>query len=376
MPPKLTTGITSAAMLRRTLTRGSKNSLQPNDDAVLKVVSASFFENTSAGLRQSPVPASQQVLRTPKLQWLLMSWFTVRVPASSANLGPGFDALGVALGLYLNCRVRAGAHLAIAAAGRDAASIPTGPDNLIWQTALSVAAGVRLPMPPIELEIANQIPLGKGLGSSAAALTAGVVIADRVLGLGWRPPRILDEAARLEGHPDNVAACVLGSIVASAIDAGGAVRAVRLELPPRFGIALVVPDFALPTAEARAVLPMRYSKEDAVFNVQRAALLVAALAAGSTTAFPAALEDRFHQPYRVPLVPGLGDILKLRAPGLLGCTLSGAGPSILVFYERGYQAVCDLVRQIFQLHGHAAEVLLTHISETGFQLREETVSAA
>jgi homoserine kinase len=297
-----------------------------------------------------------------------MSWSSVRVPASSANLGPGFDALGLALEVYLDCRFRASERLSISVTGRDAATIPTGDDNLIWQTGLSVAADVRMQLPPIELIVDNQIPLGKGLGSSAAALTAGVVIADRLLGLGWRPPRILDEAARLEGHPDNVAACVLGSIVASAIDSGGAVRAVRLELPARFGIALVVPDFVLPTAKARAVLPTCYSKEDAVFNVQRAALLIAALAAGATAAFPAALEDRFHQPYREPLVPGLADILKLRAPGLLGCTLSGAGPSILVFYERGFDAVCDLVRQIFQLHGHAAEVLLTRIAERGYEL--------
>jgi homoserine kinase len=231
-----------------------------------------------------------------------------------------------------------------------------------------VAADVRMQLPPIELIIDNQIPLGKGLGSSAAALTAGVVIADRLLGLGWRPPRILDEAARLEGHPDNVAACVLGSIVASAIDSGGTVRAVRLEMPAHFGMALVVPDFVLPTVEARAALPSCYSKEDAVFNVQRAALLIAALATGTTSAFPAALEDRFHQPYRAALVPGLAEILKLRAPGLLGCALSGAGPSILVFYERGYEAVCDLVRQIFQLHGHAAEILPTHIADRGFEL--------
>lgn len=300
-----------------------------------------------------------------------MPWSTVRVPASSANLGPGFDALGLALCVYLDCRFRASERLSISVTGRDADTIPTDERNLIWQTALSVAADVRMQLPPIELEIHNQIPLGKGLGSSAAALTAGVVIADRLLGLGWRAPRILDEAARLEGHPDNVAACVLGSIVASAIDSGGAVRAVRLELPPRFGIALVIPDFVLPTAEARAVLPTCYSKEDAVFNVQRAALLIAALAAGATWAFPTALEDRFHQPYRLPLVPGLADILKLRAPGLLGCALSGAGPSILVFYERGYEAVCDLVRQIFQLHGHAAEVLPTQIAENGFELRDE-----
>jgi homoserine kinase len=300
-----------------------------------------------------------------------MSWSTVRVPASSANLGPGFDALGLALCVYLDCRFRASQQLSITVTGRDAGAIPTDARNLIWQTALSVAAGVHMQLPPIELEIRNQIPLGKGLGSSAAALTAGVVIADRLLGLGWRPLRILDEAARLEGHPDNVAACVLGSIVASAIDSGGAVRAVRLELPARFGVALVVPDFVLPTAEARAVLPSCYSKEDAVFNVQRAALLIAALAAGATAAFPAALEDRFHQPYRAPLVPGLADILKLRAPGLLGCALSGAGPSILVFYERGYQVVCDLVRQIFQMHGHAAEVLLTEIAAHGYALSED-----
>jgi homoserine kinase len=133
----------------------------------------------------------------------------------------------------------------------------------------------------------------------------------------------------------------------------------------------VVPDFDLPTSKARAVLPSAYSRADAVFNVQRASLLIAALATGSTSAFPAALEDRFHQPYRAPLVPGLEDILKLRAPGLLGCALSGAGPSILVFYERGYESVCDLVRQIFRLNGHDAETLYANIAECGFQCFEE-----
>jgi len=301
-----------------------------------------------------------------------MTWFQVRVPASSANLGAGFDALGMALGVYLTCRFRQSAALAIRAEGRDAASIPTGGDNLIWQTAVSVAEGHACAMPPIELEIRNEIPIGKGMGSSAAALTAGVVIADRLLGFGWKPLRILDEAARLEGHPDNVAACTLGSIVASAIDGGGVARAVRMELPQRFGVGIVVPDFDLPTAKARAVLPASYSREDAVFNVQRASLLIAALSAGATWAFPAALEDRFHQPYRIPLVPGLDEILKLRAPGLLGCALSGAGPSILVFYERGCEGVCGLVQQIFRLHRHESEVLLAGIADRGFELVEET----
>jgi homoserine kinase len=292
----------------------------------------------------------------------------LRVPASSANLGPGFDALGLALGIFLECRYRQAGELLIRATGRDSGEISTGPDNLIWQTALAVAAGVGETLAPIELEISNDIPLGKGLGSSAAALTAGVVIADDLLGLRWKPHRILDEAARIEGHPDNVAACVLGSIVASAIDAGGVARAVRLELPEHYGIAVVVPDFVLPTSQARSVLPESYSKADTIFNVQRSALLIAALATGTTSAFPTALEDRLHQPYRVALIPGLEEILRLRAPGLLGCALSGAGPSILVFYERGFEGVCDLVRQIFARHGHASEVVLAKIAPRGYSL--------
>lgn len=296
----------------------------------------------------------------------------VRVPASSANLGPGFDTLGLALGLYLECRFRESDRLLIRASGRDAELISLGEDNLIWQTALAVARDTHSVLPPIELDIRNDIPIGKGLGSSAAALTAGVVIADKLLGLGWKPLRILDEAARIEGHPDNVAACVLGSIVASAIDSGGVARAVRLELPAKFGIAVVVPDFVLSTEKARLALPDCYSRSDTIFNVQRAALLVAALATGTTSAFPTALEDTIHQPYRTPLVPGLDEILKLRAPGLLGCALSGAGPSILVFYERGWEQVCDLVRQIFALKGHRAETLWVDIARRGYELMEES----
>jgi homoserine kinase len=162
---------------------------------------------------------------------------------------------------------------------------------------------------------------------------------------------------------------VLGSIVASALDSGGVARAVRLELPARFGVAIVVPDFVLPTVQAREVLPDCYTRADAVFNVQRCALLIAALATGTVSAFPVAFEDRFHQPYRHSLVPGLEEILKIRAPGLLGCALSGAGPSIAVFYERGYEPVCDLVRQVFALHGHQSETLWAQIAEKGYEVK-------
>ena len=291
---------------------------------------------------------------------------TLRVPGSSANLGPGFDALGLALDLYLECRFRPSSELTIRAEGRDADLISTGEDNLIWQTAHKVAPDGALG--PIELEILNDIPIGKGLGSSAAALIAGVVIANEVGALNWTPQRILNEAARIEGHPDNVAACVLGSIVASAVDSCGVARAVRVELHPHYRIAVIAPDFLLPTVEAREVLPQTYSREDAIFNLQRSTLLIAALISGSGSAFPAALEDRLHQPYRYALIPGLKQITRLRAPGLLGCALSGAGPSVLVFHERGREEVREMVRQIFAAHGHSSEIVCAEIAASGYQL--------
>jgi homoserine kinase len=293
---------------------------------------------------------------------------TLRVPASSANLGPGFDALGLAIDAHLVCRFRAAPQLAIRATGRDAARISTGEDNLIWQTALAVAADVGRMCPSIELEIANEIPIGKGLGSSAAALVAGVVIANEVLKLEWHRSRVLSEAAKIEGHPDNVAASVLGSLVASAIDAEQRVRFVRLEIDPKIEISVVVPDYELPTSEARRVLPDSCSRDDAIFNVQRSTLLIAALTTGTLEAFPMALEDRLHQPYRFALVPGLEEIVKLAAPGLLGCALSGAGPSILVFHERGRGDVCRLVTDVFAQHGSASEVLPARIAIAGYTL--------
>jgi homoserine kinase len=291
----------------------------------------------------------------------------VRVPGSSANLGPGFDSLAIALQVYLECKFSVSNRLSIRVTGRDAHLIPPTEENLIWKTALAVAARCHLALPPISLTISNDIPLGKGLGSSAAALTAGVIIAERLLELRWKPARILDEAARLEGHPDNVAACVLGSIVASGVEPGGLTRAIRLQMPEQFDVAVVVPDFAVPTKEARAVLPDCYSQADVVFNVQRTALLIAALATGDASVFPMALDDRLHQPFRQQLVPGLTEILRLRKPGLLGCTLSGAGPSVLVFFEKGADSVCELVRNIFAMNGCTTETITTGVARKGYE---------
>ncbi len=302
----------------------------------------------------------------------MANWWRLRVPASIANLGPGFDSLGLALGLYLHCRFRVADQLTIRVQGRDTDLIPLTAENLIWRTAVDLAAELGQTLPPIELEIVTEAPLAKGLGSSAAALTAGVLIANALLGLNWTTDRILDTAARLEGHPDNAAACVLGAIVASATTSSGRAIAVRLDLPTHFDIAVVVPGFILPTKEARAALPATYSREDAVFNIQRAAVLIAALATGDEHAFPTALEDRIHQPYRARLVPGLEQILALQAPGLLGCCLSGAGPSILVFFLKGQAQAVQLVKNVFESFGHTAEILDARVDREGCQLwREE-----
>jgi homoserine kinase len=287
---------------------------------------------------------------------------TVRVPASSANLGPGFDTLGLALDIYLECSFAASESLRIEVWGRDAASIATDASNLIWKTLAAYGA------PPVLLHIRNEIPLGKGLGSSAAAITAAVVMANDLLGWKWTRAQVLDETARLEGHPDNVAACTLGGVTASAFGDDGKAHAVRLDLPAGIGLSVVTPGFVLPTSTARAALPDCYPRTDVIFNLQRVALMVAALATGSVRDFAASLGDRLHQPYRASLVPGLAEILALREPGLLGCVLSGAGPSVLVFFEEGAQGCCGRVAETFAAHGQPAEILSATIAAEGYRL--------
>ena len=293
---------------------------------------------------------------------------SVRVPGSSANLGPGFDALGLALAVYLECDFEKAVELRISAEGRDAGSIPLDATNLIWRTACRVATANGHAMPPVNLAIRNGIPIGKGLGSSATALVAGVVIASETLELGWDAHRILDEAARLEGHPDNVAASVLGSITTAAIDSAGITRAIRIDMPANIRAAVVCPNFELATNFMRTVLPECYTREDAIFNLQRATLLVAGLATGNREAFPEAFRDRFHQPYRMKMVPGMEEILNLRAPGLLGCALSGAGPAILVFYEEGRETVLELVRERFHHAGRASEIVVRDVDRDGLRI--------
>jgi homoserine kinase len=261
------------------------------------------------------------------------------LPATSANLGPGFDAVGLALSMRLTIEARAAAAFQIEATGRDAALCGALEHNLILDTYRDVLQRVGGMELPLHLKLHNEIPLGMGCGSSAAALLAGIALADHFGGLHLGDEAIVAEASRREGHPDNVAACWYGGFTVSAQD-GESVRiasfGVDVEKTGSWELLLAVQPTSLATKQARALLPESYSKADAIFNVQRASLLVAAFAQGRLDLLKTAMQDRMHQPYRAEACPLLERLLPLMdEPEVAGVALSGAGPSVLVFLAEG-----------------------------------------
>lgn len=253
----------------------------------------------------------------------------VRIPATSANLGPGFDALGLALSLHNEIVAEEAEGVTVKIEGE-------GADRLARDGGNVVARGVRLAYEAAgrgfkgcALECVNRIPTARGLGSSAAAWVGGLVAGNALLGSPLSRQALLVLAARAEGHPDNVAAAVFGGLTVSCATADG-VTAVTLPVTGTLSWVVLVPEVTSATAEARALLPRSIPREDAVFNVQRVALLLASLQTALPTALSVALEDRLHQPYRLKLFPWMPEIVaSARAAGALGCVLSGAGPSLL-----------------------------------------------
>jgi homoserine kinase len=253
----------------------------------------------------------------------------VSVPATSANLGPGFDALGLALSLHNEVVAEEADGITVRIEGEGADRLARSGDNI-------VARGVRLAYQETgrafkgcALTCVNRIPTARGLGSSAAAWVGGLVAGNALLGAPLSKDTLLALAARAEGHPDNVAAAVLGGLTVScAVPAG--IAAVSLPVPRSLAWVVLIPAVTSSTAEGRALLPPSVPREDAVFNVQRVALLLASLQAGRSDTLGAALDDRLHQPYRLKLFPWLPDVAAAaRAAGALGCVLSGAGPALL-----------------------------------------------
>ncbi len=291
----------------------------------------------------------------------------LRLPATSANLGPGFDALGLAMALYLTIDATIAENFHIEATGRNSDLCARIDNNLILTTYMDVLANAGILARRLHVQLHNEIPLGMGCGSSAAALLAGVLLANHFGELNWTMQQVLEEACRREGHPDNVAACCLGGMTASAVTKNELVTATCGQ-DLNWNLLLALPSASLSTKKARALLPAHYSREDAVANVQATAHLVAAFALGRGDLLRVAMQDRLHQSYRMKACPLLQLLLPMNEdPAILGVALSGAGPSVLLIAGNPVpSALDDSIRRAAA--DPTLEVLHTRISAGILQL--------
>ena len=288
-----------------------------------------------------------------------MEKLRLKLPATSANLGPGFDALGLAMRLYLEIEALPAPTMHLVAGGRDAALVGSLERNLMLETYRDLAPHA----PALHLAIQNAIPLGMGCGSSAAALLAGVFLANHFGALGMTPEERMAEACRREGHPDNVAACFFGGLTASAME-NGRVTAASFGDGLDWRLLIALPGEGLATTKARALLPEMYSRADAVVNVQATALLVSAFALNRPELLHAGTQDRLHQPYRSAACPLLPLLLPLAgSDGIHSVTLSGAGPSVLLIVS----GAADLAGVIDRIRTSAGDPSL-EVLETGISV--------
>jgi len=256
--------------------------------------------------------------------------FRMRLPATSANLGPGFDTAAVALSFFLDVEACEAGAFSISATGINCEKCSSLKNNLILDVYTRILEENQRPLKPLAIRMRNDIPLGMGCGSSAAGRLAAIAMAVRFGELDWPPERILEEACVLEGHPDNASACWLGGFVVAAGD-GRAVQAVRVEPPSEWRAIIVQPKESLATSKARALLPATYSSADVVANLQAVSILGLAFAQSRGDLLRTAMRDRIHQPYRADICPLLPRLLPLAGNGeILGVALSGAGPAVLI----------------------------------------------
>ncbi len=289
------------------------------------------------------------------------------VPATSANLGCGFDCAALAVNLYLKVRgsLSSTGPFRCRYQGPGAGEIPLDSSNLIARAAREAARRAGVEIAGGEIEIENEIPMARGLGSSAAAIVAGILLAAKHLGTPLDAEAALDLATEIEGHPDNVAAALHGGFVVAAQDADRKVRVARAGLPSDIDFIAVIPDTELSTERARAVLPASYSRPDAIANLQRLALLVATCFSGEFQLDPELFRDRLHQPYRAPLLPGLEACFALRHPDLLGVFLSGAGSTVMALARRNAAEIGDRLARELSRHAVGSRVLLLKAENRG-----------
>lgn len=307
----------------------------------------------------------------------------VRVPATSANLGPGFDALGIACTLYnemtLTLTHEPGLH--ISARGEGAAYIPGDERNIVWKSIqyLLERAGRVDEFQGARIRMSNRIPLSRGLGSSATAIVAGLTAANALVDSPFSRDDLLQLATDIEGHPDNVAPAIYGGFTVNTVTDG---HVECFSFLPRIFLRLVVmvPDFYLSTKSARQVLPSEVPMKDAVFNISHAAMMVAALARGSEKHLENAFADALHQNYRAPLIPGMFDVFAAaKRAGAYGAALSGAGPCLIAFvpeHRKCTEEVAAAMQEAFRAYEIEARPLHLRLDTKGARvLRSRDMNA-
>lgn len=270
----------------------------------------------------------------------------VRVPATSANVGAGFDSLGLAVSLYNEFTFEKNDFLEIVSL--DGTSIPTGSSNLVYRSMKAVYDQLNVPLEGIKITQKNNIPMARGLGSSSSCIVAGILGANAMLGSKLTDRQMLTMATAIEGHPDNVAPAMLGGFVTSVFDEGQ-VYSVKKSIDEELEFAAFIPNFKLLTEKARAALPKTVSHKDAVYNLSRAALATAAFCDGNYDLLKVATKDVLHQPYRLPLIEGGEELFeKLWDLGAQAVYISGAGPTIMAVVQKGHERFFELAQRALE----------------------------
>ncbi len=302
--------------------------------------------------------------------------FIIKVPATSANLGPGFDSLGLALDLWNVTTVTPANEISVQVTGEGAGRLSSGKNNLLVRAAQRLAERAGKSLPPFHAECVNQIPLSSGMGSSSAAIVTGLLAGNALLENPFSREEILNLACEMEGHPDNVAPAMLGGLVVSTMEQGKVIAykiVVGAEHAPPLQITIVLPDFYLPTKQARAVLPKKVSMKNAVQNISRTALVVEALRNGDLDLLGKAMTDKLHQPYRLKLIPGAAQAMNAaKEAGASAVALSGAGPSLIAF-STGEAGIGESMKRAFEAAGLEARIFRLGVSSRGAEIQTQTL---
>lgn len=296
-----------------------------------------------------------------------MDQITVRVPATTANCGPGFDAVGIACSMYneISLSIHSSGGNIIEVNGLGKGHILCDERNIAFQAVKMVFDKFKKPVQDIRLSLTNRIPIARGLGSSAAAIVGGLVAANEITGRTLTKQDLLDMATAMEGHPDNVAPAILGGICVSVMQ-NRTTHTLTFAPTENLHLVVAVPEFTLSTRVARQVLPKSVLLKDAVFNVSRAALLVGALARGELSYLAYALDDKLHQPYRQKLIPGMEEAFAAaKKQGALGVTISGAGPALMAYTMENIDAVGQAMVDAFAGKGKPAAYHILQVDMEG-----------